>query len=118
MSDNSAWLASLKAGDEVAIDSSYGRRWRMAKVNRVTATQVIVGQYNAKYRRADGRSVGTQIWESTYIHEPTPEIRENVEIDRLTEKAKNLRSSIAIPATKGELVAFICALTPFVKKEG
>lgn len=75
MNQNHEWLAGLKAGDEVAIFAAgYGRTHELAKVDRVTATQVVIGI--GRYRRSDGRKIGTSgRWTSAWLRELTPQIR-------------------------------------------
>jgi hypothetical protein len=64
-------LEHLKAGDTVYINS----RWRgilFYKIDRVTKTQIIIG--NTKYNK-NGYQIGSRDkWNSTCIQEATPEI--------------------------------------------
>lgn len=61
-------LETVIAGDTLVIDSS---RWtlRLATVDRVTKTQIIVG--DSRFRKRDGRLVGNQgRWTFTHIRRP------------------------------------------------
>lgn len=65
------WLQNLKAGDKVI--ESYGfNEVRLVPVERVTPTQVIVG--NTKYKRTTGYMVGGDSWCRNSIREATPEL--------------------------------------------
>ena len=74
------WLASLKEGDEVAIPdrSHYRRAPKIARVLKVTATQIVVKDYaiEARYNRDDGSKRGTG-WGT--IMPVTDEVRAQVE---------------------------------------
>lgn len=56
---NPAWLEGLKAGDEVLWSGGYGDA-RVAKVQRVTATTVVVETTGTgvAFRKKDGRMRG------------------------------------------------------------
>lgn len=56
-------LDNIKAGDRVIVHS-YGYL-RVATVDRVTPTQIIVG--HSKYRRKNGNAVGGGIWGADFI---------------------------------------------------
>lgn len=60
-------LENIKVGD-VVIERC---RWRikLAKVTRVTATQVVIGEN--RYRKEDGRLVGSGPWDLRWITIPT-----------------------------------------------
>ena len=75
MSDH-AWLATLKAGDEVAFNHAWGAP-TISKVTSVTATQIRIGA--SKYRRKDGYAVGGDKWSRTSLMEPTAEVRALIE---------------------------------------
>ena len=85
-------LESVKAGDELLISSHFMRDDYLAKVDRVTKTQVIIG--NNRYRISDGKQVGSDsLWNVPKATIPTPDIRESVRIARsknfLIEKLKS-----------------------------
>lgn len=67
------WLSSLKAGDMVAVHRRYGSGHDLATVERVTETQIVTRSHS-KYRRKDGRSVGSDSWSATYLSPVTDEI--------------------------------------------
>jgi len=77
MADNperQAWLDSLKAGDEVAYRTNYGREWRTSKVTTRTKTgRIAVGPYAYN---SDGQLRGTNgPWR---IEPVTQEIRDDL----------------------------------------
>jgi len=53
---NSWSLESVKAGDVLLISSHFKTDDKLATVDRVTKTQVVIG--NSRYRISDGRAVG------------------------------------------------------------
>jgi hypothetical protein len=70
---NNEWLQSLKAGDKVLV-SSYGGE-EVVTITRVTATQLIIarGLAEYRYRKADGRRVGDDVWHPSRLFQATPE---------------------------------------------
>jgi len=76
MNNDKQWLNELKAGDDVLIRGSRElSAQRIAKVDRTTATQVIVG--NARYRRKDGFQMGLEnSWYSVWLAPVTQEVRD------------------------------------------
>jgi hypothetical protein len=83
----SAWLESLKAGDEVMVPSRYGAP-SILRVDRVTPTQVVVG--SEKYRKSNGYRVGGSTWDCRYITEPTDHGREQAEAALLRSNLERL----------------------------
>ena len=69
-------LEHIKAGDEVVLRSGKGLKTTIAKVERTTATQIIVS--GIKFRR-DGRQVGGDSWSRGSISAVTPERLEQIE---------------------------------------
>ena len=70
-----AWLETLKPGDEVALDKGwrwYGNRWAILTVERTTKTQIVT-RLGYKFRKSDGREVGSESWSN--IQPITDEIR-------------------------------------------
>jgi len=66
-----AWLANLKAGDQVVRSYGYGvRTLSLATVERVTPTQIVL-PHGERYRREDGGMIGRG--RSMASVEPTPE---------------------------------------------
>lgn len=80
MSRDSEWLASLKAGDEVLVSGLY--EGRLATVERVTATQVVIDNAR-RFRRTSGLLVGGSSWSMTSIREPTQADRDALEMREL-----------------------------------
>lgn len=69
MTAEQSWIDALKAGDTVYFgDYDSGR---LCRVDRVTATQVIIGEL--RFRRSDGRRVGADTWDRIRLLEATPE---------------------------------------------
>lgn len=57
-----AWRESLKSGDEVVVTEGGNYRYlrkSIAAVERVTATQIIVGDRDRRFNKTYGREVGT-----------------------------------------------------------
>lgn len=81
---NNNWLQNLKAGDTVMRQStSIGSVATPVKIDRVTATQIIIG--STRFRRSDGHRMGEgNSWYSHWISEATPEAIEkaNAELRR------------------------------------
>ena len=121
MNDN-AWIMELKPGDTVYVSQSYGMAPRKVVVSRLTNTQVICrydGQaYDYKFRKMDGRSVGSDAWHSNYLIEPSAEVEQRVRIDILKGRARMLRDALGIPQDEKALIEFIAAIEPLVKKDG
>lgn len=73
-------LESVKKGDELLISSHFMRDNYIAKVDRVTKTQVIIGK--SKYRVSDGRAIGFgSEWNIPRAIIPTFEQKEQVRIE-------------------------------------
>lgn len=68
----SDWLENVKAGDTVILSTGHYNKW-IKKVERVTKTQVIIKDSNARYRRSTGDKVGARQWEFSSIKEGTKE---------------------------------------------
>ena len=118
MSDLATYLAGLKAGDVVTIDTG-GRYVRQEKVERVTPTTAIVA--GDKYRRTGGAwSIGKKIqkvssgrndrWRATWrIQHP------NKASDRLREQARatilhEVRMALSVPLTLASILDMRAAL--------
>jgi hypothetical protein len=69
------WLASLATGDKVIVTDGWNTQ-RIAIVDKVTPTQVVVG--NARYRRHSGKMVGADSYSRNCIHEATPALLADV----------------------------------------
>lgn len=74
------WLVSLKAGDRVAIGSHMGG-FRVAVVDRTTATQVIVG--DQRFSKKNGGLIGYSGFRTPRIAELTDQICEEIELRAL-----------------------------------
>lgn len=64
------WLEGLKAGDSVAVRRKYNSGHEVVAVDRLTPTQIVLAD-GRKYRRKDGRSIGTDSWGSNCLREVT-----------------------------------------------
>ncbi len=111
----SDWLRNLKAGDEVALPTRMGRTYQVETVTRLTPTRILVGKFEAPYRKSDGRSIGTGVWDTCHIMPVTDEVREANALDKLHSRAVYLRDHLAITRDKVRLEKLIAALTPFVE---
>ena len=116
------WRINLKAGDEVFISQSYGQAPQKATVLRTTATMVLVAtpsnpKYEQRFYKETGWSVGASQYHRNYLIQPSDEVRERIEIEKLQAIAVHLRNRLAIPKDKETLKAFIAAMREFVKEE-
>jgi len=76
------WLASLKVGDQVVTEySRYSGRFQILTIERFTQTQGVC-QSGVRFRREDGRLVGTGYGSITPV---TNEVLEANELSRLQE---------------------------------
>ncbi|MFA5380286.1 MAG: hypothetical protein WC455_31280 [Dehalococcoidia bacterium] len=95
--NESEWLASLKPGDTVAVSGGLGGRdmW-LAKVHRKTASgRIIIQSKNAHATfettyNPDGSERGGQEYYREQLHEPTQEIRDRIEKERLVSKIRHV----------------------------
>lgn len=116
------WRDQLSIGDEVFVSQPYGRPPAAAEVSRFTKTQIFIRKngdspgFERAYRKKDGWLVGGDSWGTSSLIQPTEKVREQIEISMLKGVAANLRSKLAIPQEKQELLALIAALGRFVKK--
>lgn len=72
-------LENVKVGDVVIRQNRYGEM-EIVKVIRVTKTQIAV-EGGSRYRKPDGNSIGTSIWDRTFIFIPV-----KGEVERLKKK--------------------------------
>jgi hypothetical protein len=113
------WLKELKVGDEVFVmRSGWGVQGHYAKVIRLTKTLIITqkGLSKEKWRISDGGIPGGSVWSQTHLAQVTPELKNEIEVQSLSNKATALKERLPIPSSKADLEAFIAALTPFVKE--
>jgi predicted RNA-binding protein with PUA-like domain len=116
--NNEEWLQQLKAGDEVFIfHSGYNQNYEKAQVAKVTKTHIVIdhGSYSSRFKRDTGRVVGGSAWHTKKIVKPAPNIREKIELDILTSKARSLVVNLKLPTDRATLEALISTLAPFVK---
>jgi len=66
-------LKDLKAGDEVAVDYGFHNSPRLAVIERVTKTQIIIG--SSRYRREGGYLIGAGSWNFNKVVVLTEKIR-------------------------------------------
>jgi len=67
--NNKTFLDKLEVGSPVIMCGKYNDY--VLTVERITKTQIIVSSGKGKFNRMTGRSIGTDSWNSTYIHEAT-----------------------------------------------
>ena len=96
------WLAKLKVGDEIFVTRSYGQCPEVVVVSRITKAMIMTkypqgNQYESRFRRDSGRSVGGGAWNSEYLIEPNEDHRRVVRIAKLKELIRNLRASLVVP---------------------
>jgi hypothetical protein len=64
-------LEHITVGSKLFVPIRFGRIGRIVTVDRVTATQIIAGP--EKFRRDNGKLVGSTGWETTFCREATEE---------------------------------------------
>lgn len=69
----SNWTEALNPGDIVAVPERYSSRHSLQRVDRITATQIVLKD-GTKHRRSDGKSVGLDSWNSYFLRQATPDI--------------------------------------------
>jgi hypothetical protein len=85
------WVESMKAGDEVAIRYNYGRSHYLCKIERVTATQLVVD--GRKWNKRSLTPVGNyDSWNKPYLVQSTQQIRDQIERNNLVGEIMNKRS--------------------------
>lgn len=71
--ERNEWLSSLAEGSEVLITSNWVKP-RLAKVDRVTKTMVMVG--STRFNRQTGRQICDDRWGANQLQQVTDEFRE------------------------------------------
>lgn len=98
---DATWLENLQPGDEVVCFQSYDRVPQFRKVDRVTKTQVIVG--DTRYSKRNGFMVGGDTWCRTFITQPNEQHRFEAAKHRLAKRLRKLAEQV--PAMEKEDVA-------------
>jgi hypothetical protein len=89
MTENN-WLAALGPGDVVAVSKGYNGE-SLTKVERVTATQIVLAG-DRRFNRKSGQRVGERDrWYSEFLFEPTPEVLARIERRRRIATLSNTR---------------------------
>lgn len=94
-SDLASYLAGLKAGDVVIVQSRIDG-YREHTVDKVTKTQIVIG--SAKFRRSDGYEMGPEWGRKSNINYPT-KIARDIATFRAVRDA--LRSEITLDTIPG-----------------
>lgn len=86
LDDNRDWLQSLKAGDEVAIGGgrSHHAGYSIAKVDRVTSTQIVIR--NLRFNKDRGDLRGASTWSHQWLLPVTEEMRNDLRKRELSYK--------------------------------
>ena len=109
--ERTAWLQSLKVGDDVYISGKYGRFGSIQKVVKITKTMIIVGQYKVRYRISGGFNVGGGSWDYSTINPVTDEVLSKQRIEKLCNKATDLKQKLSLPQLNEDgLINYIKAL--------
>lgn len=87
-----SWLESITEGSQVIVDPGHGLNLRLYKVDRLTKTQIIIGTW--RFRRSDGRGVGSDSWHFLQLLEPKPPLIERIRRDRLITYITNSKDSL------------------------
>lgn len=123
MDERTAWIENLKPGDDVFLSRPYQQAPELAKVCKLTAKQIVVTHpghsnpnYESRFWRETGCSVGGGPWHSRHLVEPNEKTKEWVEVARLKEVVREMRGKLSTPNDRATLEAMVAALTPFVQK--
>jgi hypothetical protein len=110
------WLQKLKIGDEVYIPDRFDEG-DIKKVIRITPTQLIIEYpgYEKRFNKKTGKSVGTGLWDSTYLWQVTDKIRQGVKTGKLKRHAKLLLNNVRLPDKDTELQELINILSQYQK---
>jgi hypothetical protein len=100
--NDSTWLESLKPGDEVVCVSLFGYAMSILPVERVTATQIVVG--GDRYRRKDGEKTGADQWNRAYLRQPDDATRQRIRKSDLSNRLQR-KAWGALPLETMEAVA-------------
>jgi hypothetical protein len=115
MLDSGEWLQNLKPGDEVFMSRPYGQAPRVSKVSRTTETQIIVG--SGRFHKKDGSQVGGGTWSTSYLIQPTEELRQQIELSLLQQQAGKMVEDLKVPNDIEGCRTFIVALKPYVSEK-
>lgn len=116
------WLAGLKPGDKVMeyYSGGFASVYREGVVSRVTKTQILAifreDGPEERYNRTTGRMLSARGFSKHSLVEPTQEVLDEIETDRLRHKARSILEKVTIPLTISELTALIEALKPYVQE--
>lgn len=116
--NNSEWLQQLKVGDEVFVSRPNGYAPYPGKVIRITKAQIVIflngHHFEDKFWKRNGNEVGGDIYGCRYLIMPSDDVRENVDLEKLKNKANELREKIISPRTKAELQEFIVIMQKYL----
>ena len=109
--DRSAWLSSLKPGDEVAVSSGYRSRYQILRVERRTNARIYLGGRTVWFRSRDGAAAGESSWNRARMEPITDEIRAEIlaehhhaVIDNFASQVRNGTGSAALARAVAELI--------------
>ncbi len=73
------WLKNIRVGDKVVVDSrGLGfNRLQLRDIDRITETQIIIGPL--RYRKTDGKRIGSRGFDACWLHPATPEVIASIE---------------------------------------
>ena len=107
------WLASLKVGDEVIVDVHF-RDPEIAKIDRFTKTQIIVGKM--RFRKSDGWQPSGDWISRGRLVTPTAKLRAEAERSRLLRVIERRRWKSDTLDTLRKVAAILETLTPTPKE--
>lgn len=105
------WLQGLTVGDTVVVN---GSSYALAKVDRVTKTQIVIKrkngighEYDVKYSKDGGYLIGSGKWHVEYIEIPTPELLEKIADIRDRNRLNKIASGkLSIQEVRAMLAAY------------
>lgn len=105
MSNSKAWLAEVKGGDSIAYINGYMGVVSMAVVDKVTATQIVVGP--RRFNRVTGYLLGYQGYHRPQLVEVTQEVKDRVRADDVSASLSNIlraKADVALMLRLGEVL--------------
>lgn len=110
MTDKTDWLAGLKVGDEVVVQSTHMGRGvgRLDKVERLAPTRIVLEQSDIRFRRSNGRRTGSHGYHSSWLEQPTADLVAAIRQETLAGQLKDVNwwaQALATLEAVAELVA-------------
>lgn len=102
--ENDTWLAELKVGDKVIVNTSFTER--IDTVTKITPTQIHIGEYT-KFRKKDGKSIGSSTWNHSWLREYNSEKASIIHLKETHNKILNILRNVSRESVE-KLTQFRC----------